>query len=97
MKVLQPIATSQNLIIRPRANVSTVDLALRHILKDTTTTLSGIATSFANGLLTIPFSHDFTEGETYAVELTNNAYSSLVWRVQIFIPAQATQNYDIYT
>ena len=94
MKVLLPIATSQNLIVRPRFNVTTVDLVLRNILKDTTTTTSGITSSFADGFLTIPFTHDFSEGETYSVQVNNNATGAVLWRGMIYITAQAPQNYN---
>jgi len=96
MKVLLPVATEQSLVVRPRANTATVDLTIRDILKDITTVTSGITTTFLNGFLTIPFTHDFSEGETYEVEITNNADDSLVWRGQIFVTSQTPQNYTFY-
>lgn len=96
MKVLLPIATAQNLIVRPRTNVATVNLVIRDILKDTTTTSSGISTSFANGFLTIPFTRDFSEGETYSAEVTNTATGALLWRGLIYITAQTPQNFNYY-
>lgn len=96
MKVLLPIATTQNLLVRPRANVATVDLVLRDILKDTTTTTSGITSSFADGFLTIPFTHDFTEGETYSVQVNNNVSGAVLWRGLMYITAQTPQNFNYY-
>ena len=95
MKVFLPIATTQNLIIRPRANTATVDLSIRNEFTDTTTTTTGIATTFSDGYLTVPFSHPFNEAETFEMEVTNNAGGALVWRGKCFATAQTPQDYKM--
>lgn len=96
MKVLLPIATSQGLMVMPRANVATVDLTLRKAGTDTTTVYGDITTSFSDGYLTIPFSHGFSEGETYEATVTRSDNDGLLWRGQVFITAQTPQNYKQY-
>jgi len=94
MKVLLPQATSQNLQIRARANAGTVDVVLT--ISGTDTTYSSISTTYStDGYLTVPIAHDFSEGERYKVEITDNGDSSLVWRGVIFITSQTPQTYKI--
>lgn len=95
MKVFLAVATSQNLVVRPRANAAVVNLAIRNEFTDVTTTTTGIAASFSKGYLTIPFSHDFAEGETFEMEVTNNSGGALLWRGKCFVTNQTPQNYKI--
>lgn len=96
MKVFLPVDTSQNLKVMPRANASTVDLTVRKEITDETTVYSDITTSFSDGYLTIPFSHDFAEGETFELTVTNSEDDSLLWRGRGYVTAQTPQNYRMY-
>lgn len=92
MKVFLPIATQQNLVVRARRNAASVDLTLRQELKDETTTTNTIATSYIDGYLIIPFSHDFVEGESYEVEVFD---TDSIWRGKAFITAQTPETYKL--
>lgn len=92
MKVFLPVATAQNLIVRTRANVASVDLVIRNELTKETTTTSAISTSYLDGYLTVPFSHDFGEGETYEMQVVD---TDPIWRGKAFITAQTPELYKL--
>lgn len=96
MKVFLPIATKQDLIVRPRNTANVVTVTIRDEFKDETTTITGIATTlFIDGYLTIPFSYPFIEGKTFEIEVTDDLDGSLVWRGKAFATAQTPQDYKL--
>jgi hypothetical protein len=97
VKVFLPIATEQDLVVRARANVATVDLVLRKEREDESTTYADINTSYSNGWLTIPFTHTFAEGDSYEIEVLNSATDAVLWRGKCFVTAQTPQEYKMHT
>lgn len=96
MKVFLPGNTLQNLVVRPRKVASSVDLTIRQKLTDTSTTYSSLSASFSTntGGLTVPFTHEFTEGETYEAEL-REAGGGQIWRGRFYVTAQVPQAYKL--
>ena len=97
MKVLQPIATTQSLVIRARENASLVDVTIYDFQGNETQSLNASATYNSDGYLTISLSHAFAEGERYKCEILKSSDQSLIWRGMLFITSQTTQDYQITT
>ena len=86
MKVIQPIDTQQNLIVRARENATGVTLVLTNPL-GAANTYSSITTSYSNGLLTVPFTQDISEGQTFKATLKNGS-GAIIWRGKLYATSQ---------
>jgi hypothetical protein len=94
MNVLQPTNNAQTLTFIPRYQVATVDIFLFDKFKDKNYTFTGITATYQNGLMSIEISHDFKEGDTYSYQV-NDPDGKLLFRGQIYITAQDTQEFDL--
>ena len=95
MKVIQPIDTEQNLVVRARENAASVDLEVRNAMTDVTTTYSGVSTTYLNGLLTIPFTHDVSEGDTYNMVVKNGS-GDVIHRVRAYATTKTPQDFKYF-
>lgn len=94
MKVIQPVDTEQNLVIRARQNATTVTLVLSSKL-GADNTYTGITTSYSDGLLTVPFTQDISEGETLDATVKNG--STIIWRGRLYATANTPATFKYNT
>lgn len=94
MKVIQPVDTQQNLVIRARENAETVTLILRSKLGEETEH-EDITTSYSGGLLTIPFTQDISEGENLDAIVKNG--SAIIWRGRLYATAQSPATFKYFS
>lgn len=94
MKVIQPVDTEQNLVVRARENAATVTLVLREKL-GVENEYTGISTSYSNGLLTVPFTQDISEGVTLDAILKNG--STVIWRGRLYATTQTPATFKYFT
>ena len=92
MKVVQPVATEQNLVVRARENATSVTLVLVDTLVQTYT-YTGITTSYSNGLLTVPFTQDINEGDTFKAVIKNGS-GDVIWRGKLYATAQIPKTFS---
>ncbi len=93
MKVFLPIATSQELKVRPRKMVTSVNLVLRQESTDSVITYP-LTGTYSGGFLILSLSHDFEEGEGYEMVI-NDSSDNLLWRGRAFATAQEPSKYKL--
>lgn len=95
MKVIQPIDTEQNLVIRARENAATVTLVVTNELTKEENTYTGITTSYSNGWLTIPFTQDIAEGDTFNMVVKNG--TDVIHRTRAYATTKTPAEFKYFT
>ena len=92
MHILQPIGTSQNIVIIPRSHPSSVTLTLTDDSTGTSAT-PVVTVANADGFMTLSGTFSLTDKRFYTIEVKDG--STLIYRGRVFVTSQT--DYDKYT